>query len=145
MSLPIKLPSGTILDWHRLVALFPSEDAIDGRAELILDGSLEPIPLDPLDVEFIEQFLDSKRADLAMVDCQKEEESVGQLDLSVQKINSHDEVEPKPQWNRELQLRQNQPLMKLIQEWRASQNTQLATAEDQQEYWDIQKSLQRKS
>jgi hypothetical protein len=139
MSLPIKLPSGTILDWHRLVALFPSEDGIDGRAELILDGSSEPIPLDPLDVEFIEQFLDSKR-----VDCHKQEESVGRLDLSVHKINSHDEVEPKPQWNRESQLRQNQSLMKLIQEWRASQNTQLATVEDQQEYWDIQKSLQRK-
>jgi hypothetical protein len=122
MSSPIKLPSGKIVDLNRFVALFPSDESTKGKYELILDGYRKPINLEQKDVEFIHQFLYLERNG-----------------------SSNHEVENKQQWDKEEQLRKNQPLMKLIQEWRAQKNSQLATEEDRKEYQDIQESLKRKS
>jgi hypothetical protein len=47
------------------------------------------------------------------------------------------------EWNKEAQLRKNQPLMKLIKQWRESKNAQPATAEEIQEYQEIQEALKR--
>jgi hypothetical protein len=53
-------------------------------------------------------------------------------------------MEHEHQWDREEQIRKNQPLMKLIQEWRSPKNSQFATEEDKQEFLEIQESLKRK-
>ncbi|MGK7893976.1 MAG: hypothetical protein AB4372_10220 [Xenococcus sp. (in: cyanobacteria)] len=50
----------------------------------------------------------------------------------------------KKQWDKEVQLRKNQPLMKLIKQWREEKKGQTATEEEIQEYRDIQESLKRK-
>jgi hypothetical protein len=47
------------------------------------------------------------------------------------------------EWNKEAQLHKNQPLMKLIKQWRESKNAQPATAEEIQEYQEIQEALKR--
>ena len=47
------------------------------------------------------------------------------------------------QWDKEAQLRRNQPLMKLIEQWRERNNGQTATEEEIQEYQDIKESLTR--
>ena len=61
------------------------------------------------------------------------------LELISELNNSH----VKQQWDKEAQLRKNQPLMKLIKQWREQKNGQTATAEEIQEYQDIQEALKR--
>jgi hypothetical protein len=120
MNWPIKLPSGKIVDLNRFVALFPTDETTEGKYELILDGYREPINLEQKDVEFVNQFLQLER-------------------------NGHSnyEVENERQWDKEEQLRKNQPLMQLIKQWREQKNAQPATAEEIQEYQEIQEALKR--
>lgn len=121
MTKPIKLPSGKIIDLNRFVALFPSDETTESKYELILDGYNKPINLSQKDVEFLHQFLHLERHG-----------------------SSNHKVENERQWDKEEQRRKNQPLMKLIQEWRSQKNSQSATESDKQEYFDIQESLKRK-
>ena len=117
MSSTIKLPSGKLIDLSRFVALLPDEKTTENNYKLSLSGLYKAIDIDSFDAEFI-----SKK-----------------LKLESDTNNSHKEGE----WDEEAQLRKNQPLMKLIKQWRERKNGQPATAQEIQEYQEIQEALKR--
>ena len=117
MSSTIKLPSGKLIDLSRFVALLPDEETTENNYKLSLAGLNKTIDIDSFDAEFISQ----------------------KLELEFGTNNSHLSGE----WDREAQLRQNQPLMKLIKQWREQKNAQPATAEEIQEYQGLQEALKR--
>jgi hypothetical protein len=117
MSSTIKLPSGKLIDLSRFVALLPDEGTTENNYKLSLSGLDKAIDIDSFDAEFISNKLESES----------------------ETNNSDREGE----WDKEAQLRKNQPLMKLIKQWRESKNAQPATAEEIQEYQEIQEALKR--
>jgi hypothetical protein len=117
MSSTIKLPSGKLIDLSRFVALLPDEETTENNYKLSLFGLNKAIDIDSFDAEFISN----------------------KLELESETNNSDRQGE----WNKEAQLRKNQPLMKLIKQWRESKNAQPATAEEIQEYQEIQEALKR--
>ncbi len=117
MNSTIFLPSGKLIDLSRFVALLPDKQTTENQYQLNLDGLNQAIIIDSIDADFISQ----------------------KLKLSEGLPNAHSEV----QWDKEAQLRQNQPLMKLIKQWREQKNGQPPTSEEIQEYQDIQESLQK--
>ena len=117
MSSTIKLPSGKLIDLSRFVALLPDEEKAENHYKLSLAGLDKAIVLDSFDAEFI-----SKKLEL--------ESGIENAHLS-------------GQWDKEAQLYQNQPLMKLIKQWREQKNAQPATAKEIQEYQEIQEALKR--
>lgn len=117
MSSTIKLPSGKLIDLSRFVALLPDEKKAENHYKLSLAGLDKAIELDSFDADFI-----SKK-----------------LEFKSDTNNSHLSGE----WDKEAQLHQNQPLMKLIKQWREQKNAQPATAEEIQEYQEIQEALKR--
>lgn len=117
MSSTIKLPSGKLIDLSRFVALLPNEQKAENRYILSLSGLDKAIDIDSIDANFI-----SKK-----------------LELESDTNNSHLLGE----WDKEAQLRKNQPLMKLIKQWREQKNAQPTTAEEIQEYQEIQEALKR--
>ena len=114
----IKLPSGKLIDLSRFVALLPDEETTEDNYKLSLAGFNQAIEIDSKDAEFISQKLE--------LESRTNQAPVGE------------------QWDKEAQLRKNQPLMKLIEQWRAQNNGQTATEKEIQEYQDIQESLIRK-
>lgn len=117
MSSTIRLPSGKLIDLSRFVALFGADNSAENNYKLSLDGLNKAINIDATDAEFISQ----------------------KLELELDVNNSH----VKEQWDKAAQLRKNQPLMKLIKQWREQNNGETATEEEIQEYQDIQESLKR--
>jgi hypothetical protein len=117
MSSTIRLPSGKLIDLSRFVALFGADNSTENNYKLSLDGLNKAINIDATDAEFISQ----------------------KLELELDVNNSH----VKEQWDKAAQLRKNQPLMKLIKQWREQNNGETATEEEIQEYQDIQESLKR--
>ena len=117
MSSTIKLPSGKLIDLSRFVALLPEEQTTEDKYKLSLDGLNQAIIIDSKDAQFISQ----------------------KLSFNSGLNNSPSEGE----WDKEAQLLLNQPLMKLIKQWREQKNGQTATEEERQEYQEIQESLQR--
>ena len=114
----IKLPSGKLIDLSRFVALLPDEETTEDNYKLSLAGLNQAIEIDSKDAKFIIQKLE--------LESRTNHAPVGE------------------QWDKEAQLRKNQPLMKLIEQWREQHNGQTATEEEIQEYQDIQESLIRK-
>lgn len=117
MSSTIKLPSGKLIDLSHFVALLPDEGITENNYKLSLFGLNKAIDIDSLDAEFISNKLELK--------------------------SETNNFEQEGEWNKEAQLRKNQPLMKLIKQWRESKNAQSATAEEIQEYQEIQEALKR--
>ena len=117
MSSTIKLPSGKLIDLSRFVALLPDEETTENNYKLSLAGLNQVIEIDSKDAEFISQ------------------------KLELESRTNHAPV--REQWDKEAQLRKNQPLMKLIKQWREQKNGQTPTEEEIQEYQDIQESLIR--
>lgn len=117
MTSTIKLPSGKLIDLSRFVALLEDDNSAEKKYQLNLDGLNKSIDLDTNDAEFISQKLDLK------------------LDSHNFYANQH--------WDKEAQLKKNQPLMKLVKQWQQQKNGKPATEEEIREYQDIQKSLKR--
>ena len=61
------------------------------------------------------------------------------LESQLDKNSSHSKAD----WDKEAQLRKNQPLMKLIKQWQEPKNGQPPTESEIQEYQEIQESLKR--
>ena len=114
MNQTITLPSGKLIDLSRFVALLPAED----KYQLSLAGANATIDLDTADARYLQQ------------------------QLSVLS-NNHNSPQ-KEQWDKAAQLRKNQPLMQLIEQWQEQSNGQAPTAEEIQEYREIQEALKRK-
>lgn len=85
MTTTIELPTGKIINLERFVALFPDEKTIETKYLLIMAGHTQPISLD-----------ESETASLKK-----------HLQLNSQK-NSNGS------WDRETQIRQNQPKIELL-------------------------------
>jgi hypothetical protein len=85
----LELSSGKVLDLTRFIALLPDSTAKESKYELILEGYPHPINLEPEEAVTIKQHLQAKTT-------------------SVQENGG---------WDREEQLRKNQPKMKLLKEW----------------------------
>ena len=117
MTATIKLPSGKLIDLSRFVALLPDEETTENNYKLSLAGLNQAIKIDSRDAEFISQ----------------------KLELTSRTNHAHVGA----QWDKKAQLRKNQPLMKLIEQWRERNNGQTATEEEIKEYQDIQESLIR--
>jgi hypothetical protein len=117
MSYTIRLPSGKLIDLSRFVALFGDANSTENNYKLSLDGLNEAINIDATDAEFISQ----------------------KLELELDVNNSH----VKEQWDKAAQLHKNQPLMKLIKQWKEQKDGETATEEEIKEYQDIQESLKR--
>ncbi|MDJ0649096.1 MAG: hypothetical protein QNJ60_10360 [Xenococcaceae cyanobacterium MO_188.B19] len=117
MTSTIKLPSGKLIDLSRFVALLEDNNSTEKKYQLSLDGLNQSIDLDTNDAEFISQKLEL------------------QLDSHNFHANQH--------WDKEAQLKKNQPLMKLVKQWQQQKNSKPTTEEEVQEYQDIQKSLKR--
>lgn len=115
MSSTIRLPSGKLINLSRFVALYSDDNSTENNYKLSLDGLDKTINIDSTDAKFITQKLE--------------------LELDV----SNSQVEK--QWDKAEQLRKNQPLMKLIKQWREENNGKMPTAEETQAYQDIQQSL----
>ncbi len=115
MSKTIKLPSGKLIDLSRFVAMLPAEN----KYKLSLDGAKTTIELDTEDAEYIQQ----------------------QLQL----VASNNNKQVKEQWDKADQLRKNQPLMQLIEQWRKQTNVQDPTEEEIQEYQEIQEALKNQN
>ena len=118
MNSTIKLPSGKLIDLSHFVALLPDEETTENNYKLSLAGLNQVIEIDSRDAEFISQ------------------------KIELESRTNHTPVGE--QWDKEAQLRKNQPLMKLIEQWREPKTGQTATAEEIQEYQDIQEALKRK-
>lgn len=117
MSSTIKLPSGKLIDLSRFVALLEDDNSAENNYQLSLDGLNQTINIDAADAEFISQKLESK------------------LDTYSSHVNEH--------WDKEAQLKKNQPLMKLVKQWQEQKNGKPPTEEEIREYQDIQESLKR--
>lgn len=117
MSSTIKLPSGKLIDLSRFVALLEDDDSTKSNYQLSLDGLSQTINIDATDAEFISHLLESQS----------------------DKNSSHSKAD----WDKEAQLRKNQPLMKLIEQWQKQKNGKPATESEIQEYQEIQESLKR--
>lgn len=117
MKKTTRLPSGKLIDLSRFIALFEDDNSIKNNYKLSLDGLNQIINIDATDAEFIIQKLKTK------------------LEIT----NSKSELD----WDKELQLQKNQPLMKLVKQWQADKNDKLPTEEELREYQDIQESLIR--
>ncbi|MGL5943608.1 MAG: hypothetical protein ACRC2S_25230 [Waterburya sp.] len=115
MSSTIRLPSGKLINLSRFVALYSDNNSTENNYKLSLDGLDKAINIDTTDAKFITQKLE--------------------LELDV----NNSQVEK--QWDKAEQLRKNQPLMKLIKQWREENNGKIPTAEETQSYQDIQESL----
>jgi hypothetical protein len=90
----IRLPSGKLINLSCFIALLPDKKITQTKYKLSLAGLERSIEIDSIDAEFISSL----------------------LQLEPQKNNSH-----KPdKWDKEAQLRQNQPLMKLIKQMRVN-------------------------
>jgi hypothetical protein len=89
MNKILELPSGKVLDVNRFIALVPECTNSDTKYELILEGYPHPIYLEPEDAIFVKQHIPM--------------ESVSQQQNGV--------------WDKEEQLRQNLPKMKIMKEW----------------------------
>ena len=117
MTATIKLPSDKLIDLSRFVALLPDEETTENNYKLSLSGLSQTIEINSRDAQFISQKLE--------LESRTNQAPVGE------------------QWDKEAQLRKNQPLMKLIEQWREKNKGKTATEEEIQEYQDIQESLTR--
>ena len=88
MTTTIELPSGKIIDLARFVALIPDEKATNNEYHLILEGYEKAIALDSQEASSVKEHLKMK---------------------STQNVNGV--------WDREEQLRKNQPKLKKLREW----------------------------
>ena len=111
MANTIELPSGKLLDLDRFIALVPNETENGGKFELILEGYPQPIYLEEKDVFVFKEKLNQNLT--------------GYLS----------------KWDREEQLRKNQPLISLIKKWLQQKINNISTPEDEQEYKEIQAEL----
>jgi hypothetical protein len=84
----IELPSGKVFNLDRFVALLPTEDTDEGQYSLILEGYSQTIYLNQTEADMVRQKLKLKS-------------------------NSH----INGSWDREEQIRKNQPKLKLLKEW----------------------------
>ena len=87
MNRTIELSSGKIVDLSRFVALIPNNEIANNQYLLILEGSSQPINLNSQEVSSIKKY------------------------LQINTEKKHDGT-----WNREEQLRLNQPKMKKLKE-----------------------------
>ena len=102
MNKTIELPSGKIIDLDRFVALVPNEQSTDESYSLILEGSTNAIALDSQEARSIKEHLKMK---------------------SKQNGNGI--------WNREEQLRKNQPAIELLKK-RIARNQLMSEEESNQ-------------
>ena len=88
MNKAVQLPSGKIIDLSRFVALIPNDDTAENHLySLILDGYAEPIDLNPEEASSIKKHL--------QVETEKKQNGT---------------------WDREEQMRLNQPKLKKLKE-----------------------------
>lgn len=88
MTNTIELPSGKIIDLNRFVALIPDEKATDKTYSLILQGCEKAIALDVTEAISVKEH------------------------IRLKSNKNHNGV-----WDREEQLRKNQPKLKKLREW----------------------------
>ena len=86
---------------------------VDNKYQLSLDGANTTIEVDTEDAEYIQ----------------------------LQLVSNRNNKQVKEQWDKTAQLRKNQPLMQLIEQWREQKNVQAPTEEEIQEYQEIQEAL----
>lgn len=111
MANPIELPSGKLLDLDRFIALVPNDTENKEECKLILEGYPQPIYLEQKDVFVFKEKLNQ---------------------------NLTGDVTP---WDREAQVRKNQPLINLMKKWLQQKSDIVSTSEDEQEYQEIQTEL----
>jgi hypothetical protein len=102
MTNTIELPSGKIIDLNRFVALIPDEKATHNEYHLILEGCEKAIALDA------------------------EEATLMKKQLKLKSIQNGNGV-----WDREEQLRKNQPAIELLKK-RIARNKLMSDAESNQ-------------
>ena len=112
MNLKIELPSGKVLALDRFIALLPPEDVEDDRYSLILEGYSKAIEIDRAEADMIKQ----------------------QLAI---KSNSH----KNGSWDREEQIRLNQPKLKLLREWIERDKNKQSTPESIAEFEAFKKII----
>ena len=88
MNKTIELPSGKIIDLNRFVALVPDKTEANKEYHLILEGCEKAIALDSQEAISVKEH------------------------LKVESSKNHDGV-----WDREEQIRKNQPKLKKLREW----------------------------
>ncbi|NJK58865.1 MAG: hypothetical protein HC939_24270 [Pleurocapsa sp. SU_5_0] len=93
MTTTIELPSGKIIDLNRFVALVPDEKAENEQYHLILEGCEKAIALDATEATSVKEH------------------------LKVRSSKNHNGI-----WDREEQLRKNQPAIELLRGCLKSQN-----------------------
>ncbi|HEY9769962.1 MAG TPA: hypothetical protein V6C71_15955 [Coleofasciculaceae cyanobacterium] len=112
MTTTIELPSGKIIDLNRFVALVPDEKAANEKYHLILEGCEKAIVLDSQEATSVKEHLKVK---------------------SKHKANGT--------WDREEQLRKNQPKLKKLREWIDSKKQEPASSEKEAAFEEFKKTI----
>ncbi|MEL7010248.1 MAG: hypothetical protein AAFY50_16225 [Cyanobacteria bacterium J06648_1] len=133
MNKTIELPSGKIIDLNRFVALVPEHKAANNEYNLILEGCTQAIPLNSQEVISVKEHLK-----MNLVDDQAKSSS---LNLATTLSNSkHDN---NISWDREEQIRKNQPAIELLKK-RIARNKLMSEEESDQRaefFTDFQKTV----
>ena len=112
MTTTIELPSGKIIDLNRFVALLPDEKTENQEYHLILEGCDQAIALDSQEALSVKEHLKLK---------------------SKQNGNGV--------WDREEQLRKNQPKLKKLREWIDSKKQEPASPEKEAAFEEFKQTI----
>lgn len=112
MNKTIELPSGKIIDLNRFVALVPDEKAENQEYHLILEGYDKAIALDSQEAISVKEHLKVKS-----------------------KQNSNGA------WDREEQLRKNQPKLKKLREWIDKKKQELPSPEKEAAFEEFKQTI----
>ena len=112
MNKAIELPSGKVIDLNRFVALVPNEKAANQEYHLILEGCDKAIALDATEATLVKEHLKVES-----------------------KQNSNGT------WDREEQLRKNQPKLKKLREWIDSKKQESASSEKEAAFEEFKQTI----
>lgn len=112
MNTTIELSSGKIIDLNRFVALIPDEKPENQEYHLILEGSEKAIALDSQEATSVKEHL---------------------------KVNSKPNINGI--WNREEQLRKNQPKLKKLREWIDKKKQEAPSSEKEAAFQEFKKTI----
>jgi hypothetical protein len=112
MTTTIELPGGKIIDLNRFVALIPDEKAESVQYHLILEGFGNAIALDATEATSVKEH------------------------LKVMSSKNHNGV-----WDREEQLRKNQPKLKKLREWIDSKKQESVSSEKEAAFEEFKKTI----
>ena len=128
MSKTIELSTGKIVDLSRFVALIPNDNMTENHPySLILDGYAKPIDLNPQEADSIKKHL--------------QEDAIPEASSGARVVRVETEKKHNGTWDREEQLRLNQPKMKKLKEIMERKKQEQPSAEKAEFFENFKKTM----